>query len=35
MLVNRDGKLVGKIKIISVQKDRCIANVFLAWLETG
>src|SRR6185437_3720152 len=31
MLVNRDGKLVAKIKITSVQKDRCIANVMPGW----
>ena len=31
MLVNRDGKLVAKIKITSVQKDRCIANVLPGW----
>jgi len=27
LLVSRDGKLVAKVKITSVQKDRCIANV--------
>jgi myosin heavy subunit len=31
MLVNRDGKLVAKIKITSVQKDRSIANVMPGW----
>jgi myosin heavy subunit len=31
MLVNRDGRLVAKIKITSVQKDRCIANVLPGW----
>lgn len=31
MLVNRDGKLVAKVKITSVQKDRCIANVLPGW----
>lgn len=31
MLVNRDGKLVAKIRITSVQKDRCIANVLPGW----
>jgi len=31
MLVNRDGKLVAKVKITSVQKDRCIANVMPGW----
>lgn len=31
MLVNRNGKLVGKVRITSVQKDRCIANVLPGW----
>jgi myosin heavy subunit len=31
LLVNRDGKLVAKVKITSVQKDRCIANVLPGW----
>lgn len=31
MLVNRDGKLVAKVRIQSVQKDRCIANVMPGW----
>jgi len=31
LLVNRDGKLVAKIKITSVQKDRSIANVMPGW----
>jgi myosin heavy subunit len=31
LLVNRDGKLVAKIKITSVQKDRSIANVLPGW----
>jgi myosin heavy subunit len=31
LLVNRDGKLVAKLKITSVQKDRCIANVLPGW----
>lgn len=31
MLVNRDGKLVAKIRITSVQKDRSIANVLPGW----
>ena len=31
MLVNRDGRLVAKIKITSVQKDHCIANVLPGW----
>jgi hypothetical protein len=31
LLVNRDGRLVAKVKITSVQKDRCIANVLPGW----
>lgn len=31
LLVNRDGKLVAKVIITSVQKDRCIANVMPGW----
>jgi cell shape-determining protein MreC len=31
MLINRDGKLVAKVRITSVQKDRCIANVLPGW----
>jgi septal ring factor EnvC (AmiA/AmiB activator) len=31
LLVNRDGRLVAKIKISSVQKDRSIANVLPGW----
>ncbi|MDB6016227.1 MAG: hypothetical protein JWR19_716 [Pedosphaera sp.] len=31
MLVNRNGKLVAKVKITSVQPDRCIANVMPGW----
>jgi exonuclease VII large subunit len=31
MLVSRDGKLVAKIIISDVQKDRCIANVMPGW----
>lgn len=31
LLVNRDGKLVAKVRITSVQKDRCIANVLPGW----
>ncbi len=30
-LVNRDGKLVAKVKVTSVQKDRCVANVVQGW----
>ena len=31
MLVSRDGKLVAKVIIRSVQKDRCIANIMPGW----
>ena len=31
MLVNRDGKLVAKVIVRSIQKDRCIANVMPGW----
>ena len=31
LLVSRNGKLVAKIRIQSVQKDRCIANVIPSW----
>jgi hypothetical protein len=31
MLVNRNGQLVAKVRITSVQKDRCIANVMPGW----
>jgi hypothetical protein len=31
LLVNRDGKLVAKVKVRSVQKDRSIANVMTGW----
>jgi Tfp pilus assembly protein PilE len=31
LLVNRDGKLVAKVKVTSVQKNRCIANVLPGW----
>jgi cell shape-determining protein MreC len=31
LLVNRDGKLVAKVKVTSVQKNRCIANVMPGW----
>jgi hypothetical protein len=32
LLVNRNGRLVGKVKITSVQKDRSVANVVPGWL---
>ena len=30
-LINRDGKLVAKVKVSSVQKDRSVANVLPGW----
>jgi DNA-binding transcriptional MerR regulator len=33
MLVNRNGKLIAKVKIKSVQADRCIANVMPGWKQ--
>jgi hypothetical protein len=31
LLVNREGKLVAKVVVTSVQKDRCVANVMPGW----
>jgi hypothetical protein len=31
LLVNRDGKLVAKVRVTSIQKNRCIANVVPGW----
>jgi DNA polymerase III delta prime subunit len=31
LLVNRNGKLIAKLKVKSVQTDRCIANVMPGW----
>jgi hypothetical protein len=31
LLVNRNGKLVAKVVVSRVQKDRCIANVLPGW----
>ncbi|MGO8699444.1 MAG: hypothetical protein ACLQVY_17195 [Limisphaerales bacterium] len=31
MLINRGGRLIGKVKISSVQKDRCVANILPDW----
>lgn len=31
LLVNRDGKLVAKVKVQTVEKNRCIANVMPGW----
>jgi len=31
LLVNRDGKLVAKVVVRSIEKDRCIANIVPGW----
>jgi DNA-binding transcriptional MerR regulator len=31
MMVNRDGKLIGKVRISSVEKDRSVASIMPAW----
>jgi Skp family chaperone for outer membrane proteins len=31
MMVDRQGKLIGKVRISSVQKDRCVATILPAW----
>ena len=31
LLVNRNGSLVAKVKVTSVQKNRCVANVMPGW----
>jgi hypothetical protein len=31
LLVSRDGKLVAKVVVRTVQKDRCIANIVPGW----
>ena len=31
LLINRDGRLVAKVKVSSVQKDRSVANVLPGW----
>lgn len=31
LLVNRNGRLVAKIKVSTVEKDRCVANVIPGW----
>jgi cell shape-determining protein MreC len=33
MMVNRDGKLIGKVKITSVEPNRSIANVMPEWKQ--
>lgn len=34
LIVNRDGKLVAKVRITNVQKDRSVANVLPEWRQT-
>jgi hypothetical protein len=31
MMVDRDGKLLGKVRIKTVTKDRCVANILPSW----
>jgi hypothetical protein len=31
MMVNRQGKFIGKVRISSVQKDRCVATIMPGW----
>ena len=31
LLVNRDGKLVAKVRVFRVEKDRCVANTVNGW----
>ena len=31
LLVSRDGKLVAKVIVRSIEKDRCIANIMPGW----
>jgi negative regulator of sigma E activity len=33
MLVDRDGKLLGKVRIVSVKKDECVANILPEWKQ--
>jgi chromosome segregation ATPase len=35
MLVNRDGKLIAKVRIASVETNRCIANILSKWKQSG
>jgi hypothetical protein len=35
MLINRDGQLVGKVKITAVEPNRSIANVLPEWKQEG
>jgi hypothetical protein len=31
LMVNRQGQLLGKVRIASVEKDRCVANILVDW----
>jgi cell shape-determining protein MreC len=31
LMVDRKGKLIGKVRVTSVQKDRCVATIMLDW----
>ena len=31
MMVDKDGKLLGKVRITSVTKDECVANILPDW----
>lgn len=33
MMVHRDSKLIGKVKIVNVMGDRCVANVMPGWMS--
>lgn len=33
MLINRNGKLVGKVRIAAVQENQCVANILPAWKQ--
>ncbi|MDA7618544.1 rod shape-determining protein MreC [Verrucomicrobia bacterium] len=35
LMVSRDGKLVGKVQISSVESERSVANVLPGWLQTN
>jgi cell shape-determining protein MreC len=35
LLVDREGKLVGKLRITSVEPKRCVANVLPEWRQTA
>ncbi|MCF7668876.1 MAG: hypothetical protein K9N48_03765 [Verrucomicrobia bacterium] len=35
LLVSREGNLIGKVKVTSVEPDRCIANIMEDWAQTN